>query len=135
MTADQRQLDLLNWLTETLGYSVNNFSAASADASFRRYFRAVTNQGTFVVMDAPPEKENSRAFVDTAKALESMGVHTPKLVAKDLDQGFIVLEDLGTRTYLDELRDNPNALYSAAIDALIKIQRGNTREGLVASAL
>jgi len=126
MTADQRQSDLLNWLRQELRYSVSNFSAASSDASFRRYFRAVTNHGTFVVMDAPPEKENSKAFVDTAQALESLGVHTPNIVAKDLDQGFIVLEDLGTRTYLDELNQNPNSLYSDAIDALIKIQTGKT---------
>lgn len=129
MTADQRQLDLLNWLTQELGHSVRDFSAASADASFRRYFRAVTNYGTFVVMDAPPEKEDSQAFIDTAQALESLGVHTPKIVAKNLDQGFIVLEDLGTRTYLDELSKNPNTLYSDAIDALIKIQSGNACKG------
>ncbi len=124
MTTDQRQLDLLNWLTQKLGYSVSDFSVASADASFRRYFRAVTSRGTFVVMDAPPEKENCQAFVDTAQALASLGVHTPEIIAKDLSLGFILLEDLGTRTYLDELDRKPNELYSAAIDSLVKIQSG-----------
>ncbi len=128
MTVDQRQSDILDWLNRELGYIVSDFSAASADASFRRYFRAATNHGTFVVMDAPPEKENCQAFVDSAQALESLGVHTPNIVAKDLDQGFIVLEDLGTRTYLEELKQNPNSLYSDAIDALIKIQTGKARK-------
>jgi len=124
MTADQRQLDLLNWLTQDLRLTVNSLTPASADASFRRYFRVVTPDNVFVVMDAPPEKENCQAFVESAQALASLGVHTPKIVDQDLRKGFLVLEDLGTRTYLDELQKNPDSLYSDAIDALIKIQSG-----------
>jgi len=121
---DTRFTQLEDWLINDLGYTLNKLEPASADASFRRYFRASTNQGTFVVMDAPPEKESTREFVQAAKDLAQCGVHTPHLYHCDQTNGFIVLEDLGSRTYLDELNDNSAQLYSEAIDALIKLQKG-----------
>jgi aminoglycoside/choline kinase family phosphotransferase len=121
---DQRKTKLHYWLSQSLNYQVNSLEPASADASFRRYFRAVTDRGSFVVMDAPPEKEDCKPFISAALSLSKLGVHTPKIIAHDLLQGFIVLEDLGKRTYLDELNDNANQLYSNAIDALIRIQSG-----------
>ena len=121
---DQRQTELLSWLSLTLKYKVDSLQPASADASFRRYFRAVTDHGTFVVMDAPPDKENCRPFVDSAKALSSLKVHSPEIIDSDLTRGFLILEDLGNRTYLDELRQNSSILYTKAIDSLIKIQSG-----------
>lgn len=75
-------------------------------------------------MDAPPEKEDCKPFIDSATSLSKLGVHTPEIIAHDLSLGFIVLEDLGDRTYLDELEHNPAELYSNAIDALLKIQSG-----------
>jgi aminoglycoside/choline kinase family phosphotransferase len=121
---DQRKTDLHNWLSHTLSYQVNSLEPASADASFRRYFRAVTDRGTFIAMDAPPDKEDCQPFIDATGWLAKLGVHTPEICAHDLTQGFILLEDLGRRTYLDELRPNADELYSKAIDALIKIQSG-----------
>lgn len=75
-------------------------------------------------MDAPPEKEDCQPFITSALALSKLGVHTPAIIDQDLTQGFIVLEDLGNRVYLDELKHNSCTLYSQAIDALIKIQSG-----------
>ena len=74
---DKRKTDLHTWLTQSLKYQVSDLEAASADASFRRYFRAVTDRGTFVVMDAPPEQEDCKPFVDAALSLSKLGVHTP----------------------------------------------------------
>lgn len=121
---DQRKNDLHQWLSEGLNYQIASLEPASADASFRRYFRAATERGTFVIMDAPPEKENSKPFIHSAMSLSNLGVHTPEIIAQDLTQGFIVLEDLGNRTYLDELQQNASELYTEAIDALVKIQSG-----------
>jgi len=123
---DQRKTELHNWLTHSLCHQVNSLEPASADASFRRYFRAVTDRGTFIAMDAPPEKEDCQPFIDAADWLADLGVHTPKISAHDVAQGFILLEDFGHRTYLDELQANADELYSKAIDALIKIQSGVT---------
>ncbi|MFT6034296.1 MAG: aminoglycoside/choline kinase family phosphotransferase [Arenicella sp.] len=121
---DQRKTDIHTWLTQSLKYQVSDLQPASADASFRRYFRAVTDRGTFVVMDAPSEQEDCKPFIDAALSLSNLGLHTPQIIAHDLLKGFIVLEDLGNRTYLDELEGNAEQLYSKAIDALIKIQSG-----------
>ncbi|RBP50914.1 hypothetical protein DFR28_102330 [Arenicella xantha] len=99
-------------------------SVASADASFRRYFRVHTAQQSYILMDAPPDKENSSLFVTIAQALSRLDVHAPTIYAADLELGFLLLEDLGDRTYLDELKDEPNKLYSDALAALVKLQHG-----------
>jgi len=124
---DQRKNKLHQWLSQSLDYRIDRLEPASADASFRRYFRVVSDKGVFIAMDAPPEQENCQSFIDSAGALSALGVHTPDIIAKDLDEGFILLEDLGTRVYLDELRQNSESLYSDAIDALIKIQSGSLK--------
>jgi aminoglycoside/choline kinase family phosphotransferase len=97
---------------------------ASADASFRRYFRATFADGTTkVVMDAPPQHENCTPFLHIGKLFESAGTHVPHVYAQDLAQGFLLLSDLGNTTYLQALNaGNARQLYSAATDALIKIQ-------------
>jgi N-acetylmuramate 1-kinase len=100
------------------------FAPASADASFRRYFRAVlSDRSSYIVMDAPPEREDCRPFVKVAAMLHEAGVHAPQVLAQDLGQGFLLLSDLGTRTYLDELNEtNAAPLFSDATDALIRWQ-------------
>lgn len=97
---------------------------ASADASFRRYFRLTTEKNSYVVMDAPPEKESIAPFMVAADALTKQGIHVPEVFAVDADRGFILLEDLGIESYLEALPHDPNQLYSQAIDSLIKIQCG-----------
>ena len=100
---------------------------ASADASFRRYFRAtLPDGGTRIVMDAPPEHEDCRPFLKVAALLHDAGVHVPEVHAQDLAQGFLLLSDLGNTTYLDVLDDgSAPALYRDANAALIAIQRAS----------
>lgn len=97
---------------------------ASADASFRRYFRIRDAQGTRILMDAPPEHEDSRPFVHVAGLLRQAGVHAPEVFDADLDHGYLVLEDFGDRTYLDAVTGRAPAgpLYADALAALVRAQ-------------
>ena len=96
---------------------------ASSDASFRRYFRWQSPERTLIVMDAPPPQENCQPFVDIAALLASAGLHVPQVLAADIEQGFLLLDDLGRQTYLDVISlDNADELFADAIDALIALQ-------------
>lgn len=111
------------WVGEVLGSGPVSGLPASADASFRRYFRYQTASGTLVGMDAPPPQEDCQPFVDMARTLAAAKVHVPEIVAEDLDRGFLLLSDLGRQTYLDVLNDsNADALFADAISALLRIQ-------------
>jgi aminoglycoside/choline kinase family phosphotransferase len=105
---------------------------ASNDASFRRYFRISFADGAapLIVMDAPPDKEDCRPFVHVTGLFAAAGAHVPKLLAQDLDQGFLLLSDLGHTTYLSALNAAPDTttadrLYRDAIAALVAIQRAS----------
>ncbi|KFB67680.1 phosphotransferase [Candidatus Accumulibacter vicinus] len=101
---------------------------ASVDASFRRYFRiTLPDQRTRIIMDAPPEKEDCHPFVNIASLFHEAGVHVPKIIAQDLAQGFLLLSDLGSTTYLSALQDRRAApqLYRDANCALVAIQRAS----------
>lgn len=99
-------------------------TAASSDASFRRYFRWEGGGRTFIVMDAPPPQENCRPFVDIAHLLSKAGANVPVIYAQDLTQGFLLLNDLGRQTYLDVIdADNADRLFSDAIDTLVALQQ------------
>ncbi len=111
------------WLSRELGYRDYTLEPASADASFRRYFRMRLDGESRIVMDAPPEKEHSQPYVDIARRLLGAGVTVPEVLAADLEQGFLLITDLGTRQYLAELNDQTrNDLYADAMAALITIQ-------------
>ena len=100
---------------------------ASADASFRRYFRVTLADGsTRIVVDAPPDKEDCRPFLKVATLLRAAGVHVPEVHAEDLEQGFLLLSDLGSTTYFDVL-DAGTAphLCRNANAALVDIQRAS----------
>lgn len=120
----KRQQKLTEWLRGQFSQSNFEISVASADASFRRYFRVNFNDGnTRIIMDAPPQLEDCRPFLHIAKLLEDAGTHVPHVYAQDLEQGFLLLSDLGNTTYLQALDEgNARELYGAATDALIKIQ-------------
>ena len=120
----QRQKQLTEWLSSLYPNQPFNLTPASADASFRRYFRASFADGsTQVVMDAPPQHEDCTPFLQVAQLFEAAGAHVPHVYAQDLAQGFLLLSDLGNTTYLQALNEgNAQALYGAATDALIKIQ-------------
>lgn len=97
---------------------------ASSDASFRRYFRWEADGRSLIVMDAPPPQENCRPFVDVANLLARADLNVPHIHAADLEQGFLLLSDLGRQTYLDVIdSDNADSLFSPAIEALLAYQQ------------
>jgi aminoglycoside/choline kinase family phosphotransferase len=113
------------WLRSQLGGESFTLAPASADASFRRYFRATTSRSTHIVMDAPPEHEDCRPFVKVAGLLRAAGLNAPAVVAQDLAHGFLLLTDLGSITYLSALnqdRTRAPGLFVDAIRALIRWQ-------------
>ncbi len=120
-----RLTQLQHWLESLEEDTYIDIQAASADASFRQYFRVFNRQQNkhYIVMDAPPEKEDCHAFVHVTELIRSTGVHAPRIYAQDISLGFLLLEDLGNTPYLNELNTgSADALYSDAIDALIKMQ-------------
>jgi len=120
----KREQQLTVWLQGQFPEATFTLAPASADASFRRYFRATFDDGTTrIIMDAPPEHEDCQPFLHVGKLFEQAGTHVPHAYAEDLEQGFLLLSDLGNTTYLQALTpDNARALYAKATDALIKIQ-------------
>jgi len=128
----QRQKQLTDWLSSLYPNATFTIAPASADASFRRYFRATFADGTTrVVMDAPPQHEDCKPFLHVGKLFEDAGTHVPHVYAQDLAQGFLLLSDLGNTTYLQALtKDSARKLYEAATDALIKIQLASKKEEL-----
>jgi len=130
----ERQNQLSHWLQELFPQTTFTLTAASADASFRRYFRATFADGsTRIIMDAPPEHENCQPFLHIGKLFEQAGTHVPHVYAQDLEQGFLLLSDLGDTTYLQALNEKKaQELYGAATDALIRIQLASRPDELPA---
>ena len=125
MTARDERVDAIErWLAEVHDTPLTDLRPASEDASFRRYFRVddAASATSFIVMDAPPDKEDTAPFIKVTQMLRDDDVHAPAIIASDSEQGFLLLEDLGTRTYLPHLQDDADGLYSDAIDALLKMQ-------------
>ncbi|MFZ5540745.1 MAG: aminoglycoside phosphotransferase family protein [Pseudomonadota bacterium] len=127
--ASDRRLELLReWLVALApehDLHVDTLRPASADASFRRYFRIDAGAASLIAMDAPPDKEDVRPFIHVASLLRDAGLNAPQVLARDVARGFLLLTDLGTTTYLDALRAggaDANALFADAIDALIRWQ-------------
>jgi hypothetical protein len=127
---DFRLVALERWLGAEIPAIPFTLAPASEDASFRRYFRARFADGrSFIVMDAPPATEDCRPFVRIAGMLRDAGLNAPQVLAKDLAQGFLLLTDLGTATYLEKLNeDNAADLFRDATDALLRWQLA-TRKG------
>ena len=121
---DSRLASLELWLRARFPDDAFTLRRASEDASFRRYLRASFAGGaSYIAMDAPPEKEDCRPYLHVAEQFAAAGVHVPRIHAQDLDQGFLLLEDLGDQTYLQKLSvQSARGLYAAATDALIRIQ-------------
>ncbi|WP_296490595.1 phosphotransferase [Rhodoferax sp.] len=118
-----------HWLAATAtrhGLQPESLRLASADASFRRYFRIDAQDGSRIIMDAPPDKENSAPFVKVAALMHAAGVHAPQVLAWDEPLGFMLLTDLGAQTMMQVInREQPQAnlpLYLQAVDALIAWQ-------------
>jgi len=133
---DERLALLTGWIAATLGTRDFACASASADASFRRYFRVVpqgaaAGERTLIAMDAPPPREDCRPFVKVAALLGAAGVHAPRVLAQDLERGFLLLTDLGDTTYLAALRRGFDpALFADATDTLVRWQVA-TRAGVL----
>jgi aminoglycoside/choline kinase family phosphotransferase len=123
---DSRFSQLNNWLAglPALSLKLDTIRPASADASFRRYFRLDTiDGGSLIAVDAPPERENVPAYIQVAQLFDNAGVTVPRILAQDVEQGFLVVSDLGNTTYLNQLNpDSAYKLYIDALDALVMIQ-------------
>jgi aminoglycoside/choline kinase family phosphotransferase len=136
---------LQQWLTQTLSSPHYELTPASADASFRRYFRVtfpaegarpIADHASLIVMDAPPEHEDCKPWLAVARLFGNTGVHVPEILAEDVGQGFLLMSDLGDTTYLARLRA-PDCtpvvaahLYVDAISSLLAIQAAS-RPGLL----
>ena len=128
---DLRQTQIVEWLT-TLSDTptlIATLRPASADASFRRYFRIDTPAGgTLIVMDAPPPQEDVRPFIEIVALFGGIGLSVPAVLAQDVERGFLLLSDLGNTTYLQQLTsegssvESAHKLYMDAIDALVLLQ-------------
>jgi len=131
MSNDSRLLQLKAWLRQSQSWTDFRIEPASADASFRRYFRIYQQDQRYIAMDAPPDKENSQPFLAMSERLAKTGVHVPHIYASSLTQGFILLEDLGTIPYQTALQsvDQANQLYADAMQALIQMQQAD-QQGL-----
>jgi aminoglycoside/choline kinase family phosphotransferase len=124
MTAtDHRTIARLAWARTVLGDDAPALEPASADASFRSYWRTRHGGRSWIVMDSPPEREDPRPWLAIGARLAAAGLHVPEVRAQDLAQGFLLIEDLGSRLYLDVLDDtNADRLYGDAMDALLAMQ-------------
>ncbi|NDY96563.1 phosphotransferase [Wenzhouxiangella limi] len=120
-----------SWAADVLGWTAWQSAAISSDASFRRYYRLVSEDRSVVVMDAPPEKEPVTAFLDVAARLHAEDLHAPDIHAADVEQGFVLLEDLGPRPYHQVLKsDNADSLFGDALAALRSMQTRVASAGL-----
>jgi len=115
--------ELLPWIEAQLNARPLALEAASADASFRSYFRVRTAGRSYIAMDAPPAHEDCKPFVRVAALMAQAGVHVPSVIAQDLERGFLLLTDLGTTSYLEALNaDSADSLFRDALDALLRWQ-------------
>ncbi len=123
MLEDLRTISMLDWLENDLLLTINTCELASSDASFRRYFRVQSAEGQFIVMDAPPDKENIAPFIKVAEFLSAALINVPTIFQQNIKEGFLLLEDFGSQCFLDQLNDeNASELYQTALDTLFKMQ-------------
>jgi aminoglycoside/choline kinase family phosphotransferase len=129
--ADARREAAERWLTDLFGDARFELAPASADASFRRYFRVTRGEASWILMDAPPDKEDVRPFITIAQLLTSAGVNVPVAQQQNLAEGYLLLTDLGTQTYFAALsapgfaelgHAHADFLYSEALAALVRMQ-------------
>jgi len=121
---DTRAIMRRQWARQATGVPALELERASSDAGFRSYWRGRDGQASWVVMDSPPALEDVRPWLRMHDLLEQAGVRVPRVHARDVDAGLLLLEDLGSQTYLDLIEEqDPDALFDRAIDQLLVIQR------------
>ncbi len=108
------------------GLDIDTLAIASADASFRQYFRVQGSNASYIVMDAPTEHEDCKPFIHVAQLFGDAGLNVPTVLAQDLEHGFLLLKDLGNTTYLSALQSGADhrPLYADAMTALVQLQAG-----------
>lgn len=122
---------LQQFAVQALGTPLEPAVAASADASFRSYWRVRRGEASWIVMDAPPAHEDCGPFIEVSTRLATAGLTVPRVLAQDLQQGFLLLTDLGTRMLLPELdAGSVDAHYTAALSALVRMQQAVDTQGL-----
>ena len=130
----ERIAALKRWLEDELDFSEYTLNPASSDASFRRYFRVSHDGVSCIVMDAPPEQEDTRPFVTVDRLLSDVGLNVPQIIDENPEQGYLLLGDLGSKSYLDALNeDTVERLYGDALAALAAIQICRPAEGVLPS--
>jgi aminoglycoside/choline kinase family phosphotransferase len=118
----------LQWTRDVLSDDTLTLVPASSDASFRSYWRTVGTDPPWIVMDAPPDREDVRPWVDVAARLRAAGLNAPAVRAQAPDEGFLLISDLGTRLYLPSLNDDTvDELYGDALDTLAAMTQADTR--------
>lgn len=123
MKSPDRATARLDWIRSTLGDSNLTLESASADASFRSYWRTVHQGRSWILMDSPPALEDPAPWLDIGGRLSAAGLHVPAVRERDLQQGFLLIEDLGSALYLPALNGNTvDALYADAMKALLRMQ-------------
>lgn len=128
---DARARAAVAWAAARMDMPLTGAAPASADASFRRYFRIHTGEGSRIVMDAPPAYEDSTPFLRVAELMHQAGLRVPSIFAADLEQGFLLLSDLGTRTFLDVMTaDNAEHYFGLAQAALLQWQAASRADVL-----
>ena len=132
--SDSRLAHLTQWVLEDLGFAGSVIAPASVDASFRRYFRVTRGADSYIVMDAPPDKEDSAPFLKVARILGGMNLNVPIVLARDMHRGFLLLSDLGSRQYLDELPE-PRAADRLYADALAALRTMQTADAAISGDL
>ena len=121
-----RESALKNWLNQLYPHRGAELTKLAGDASFRRYFRISAEDESFIAMDAPPEKEPLMPFIQINALLRAHQIFTPKIINANMQGGFLLLEDLGDKLFLDQVQDEKaEELYHQALDLLVKIQKIN----------
>jgi N-acetylmuramate 1-kinase len=130
-TPPDRAAVRLAWARQTLDDETLTLTSASADASFRSYWRTQHDGRSWIVMDSPPAQEDPRPWLEIGARLSAAGLHVPAVQACDLEEGFLLIEDLGSQLYLPALNDGTvDALYGDALDALLRMQRDADTGGM-----
>ena len=138
---DTRLASLSKWLTDDLKLLVTSINPASADASFRRYFRVTIEEqpkllrkqlpSTFIVMDSPPEHEDNMLFSRCTETLSQCGLNVPTIFEANFSQGFLILKDLGTEVYQHALTpETADVLYNDAMQALLLMQASTPKQDI-----
>ena len=126
---DKRLEALKEWTTRALGAGQIDIRPASADASFRRYFRVILGQQSLIAMDAPPDKCDMRPYVTIARRFHALGLNVPEVLEEDHERGFFLITDLGRQLYLQNLNEQSvERLYGDALGSLIVLQAGTATD-------